>query len=328
MGAEALLQVSNLQTCFHTRRGNVTVVAGVDLTVYPGEVVALVGESGCGKSATALSLMGLIAPRNGTVNGDQILFAGTDLRRLDRRQLDRVRGRQLAMIFQDPMSALNPVLSIGRQMTETLRRHLPLTPPEAEQEALRLLQEVGIPRPEACLAAYPHQLSGGMCQRVMIAMAISCNPQLLIADEPTTALDVTVQRQVMSLLDTLCRRRAMAMLLITHDLGVVAQHADRALVMYLGQVVEHAPVTQLFAHPAHPYTQALLTSMPDIDADLARLPNLAGHVPDLHLRPTGCAFAARCAQADERCRAQLPALTPLSPGRQVRCWKPLTESTP
>jgi len=326
VAAEALLQVNDLRTQFNTRRGRVSVVAGVDLTVYPGEVVALLGESGCGKSATALSLMGLIPARSGAVSSGQIRFAGLELRNLGRRELDHVRGRQLAMIFQDPMTALNPVLSIGRQLLETLRRHLPLTSRQAEQEALRLLHEVGIPHPAACLAAYPHQLSGGMCQRVMIAMAISCNPQLLIADEPTTALDVTVQKQVMSLLATLRQRRNMAMLLITHDLGVVAQHAHRALVMYLGQVVEQAPVAQLFHRPAHPYTRALLASMPDIDARLERLPGLAGQVPDLHQRPKGCAFAERCALADERCCAHLPPLAGLAPGREVRCWKPLTES--
>jgi len=321
-----LLQVSDLHTCFHSRRGPLTVVAGVDLAVYPGEVVALLGESGCGKSATALSLMGLIPPRSGQVSQGQILFNGQDLRQLRRRQLDEVRGRDLAMIFQDPMSALNPVLSIGRQLRETLCRHLPLDAREAEQEALRLLAEVGIPHPADCLKAYPHQLSGGLCQRVMIAMAVCCNPRLLIADEPTTALDVTVQRQVMHLLDGLRRRRAMALLLITHDLGVVAQYADRALVMYLGQVVEQGPVQRLFERPAHPYTRALLASMPDIDASPARLPGLAGQVPDLHQRPVGCAFAARCGHADDRCRAERPALTALTATRQVRCWHPLTES--
>jgi len=322
--AAHLLDVQDLHVSFNTRRGPVVAVAGISLQVAPAEVLAVVGESGCGKSVTAMSIMGLLDPRKGRISQGQVLFDGHDLDKASRRQLDQIRGHQLAMIFQDPMTSLNPVLSIGRQLIETLRRHLKLDAEQARTQALSLLEEVGIPAQR--LDAYPHELSGGMCQRVMIALAISCNPRLLIADEPTTALDVTVQKQVLDLLDRLRRQRDMAMLLITHDLGVVAGYADRAVVMYLGQLVEQAPVNELFAAPAHPYTRALLNAMPDIDQQNARLPSIAGSVPDLHERPVGCAFAPRCEYADARCREQPPQAVEITPGRAVRCWKPLNET--
>lgn len=320
----ALLQVQNLHTQFHTRRGPVTALAGVSLVVAPGEVLAVVGESGCGKSVTAMSIMGLLDPRSGSITQGRILFDGHDLVKHSRAAYDRLRGPHLAMIFQDPMTSLNPVLSIGRQLVETLRKHLRLNASQARQEAVRLLEEVGIAANR--LDAYPHELSGGMCQRVMIALAISCNPQLLIADEPTTALDVTVQKQVLDLLAGLGRRRAMAMLLITHDLGVVAGYADRAAVMYLGEVVENVSVATLFKAPAHPYTQALLRAMPNIDQVCTRLPSIAGSVPDLKDRPVGCAFAERCEYADLRCRQQPPPEQEIAPGHTARCWKPLNEN--
>lgn len=330
----SVLRVEGLRTHFTTRRGPVEAVAGVDLEVRAGEVLALLGESGCGKSATAMSIMGLIPADSGQVVAGSVHLKGCDLRGLNRRQLDQLRGKDLAMIFQDPMTSLNPVLSIGRQLTETLRRHRSLSAAEARAQAVQLLHEVGIQDPEARLDAYAHQLSGGMCQRVMIAMAISCNPAMLIADEPTTALDVTVQRQVMDLLHGLCRRRNMALLLITHDLGVVARYADRVAVMYLGQIVEQADVSTLLAAPAHPYTAALLRAMPDIDQRCAQLPTIPGSVPDLHERPRGCPFVERCERAAVDCLEQLPELSsPPGPARrheqqQVRCWHPLSESRP
>lgn len=326
MSASArVLQVEQLRTQFQTRRGPVEAVAGVDLHIAPGETLALLGESGCGKSATAMSIMGLIAPAGG-----RVLLQGQDMCSLDRATLDTLRGKALSMIFQDPMTSLNPVLNIGRQLSETLRRHLGLNARQARQRAAQLLEEVGIDNPVARLDAYPHQLSGGMCQRVMIAMAISCNPALLIADEPTTALDVTVQRQVMDLLQRLCRERNMAMLLITHDLGVVAGYADRVAVMYLGQIVESSTVTSLLDAPVHPYSAALLKAMPDIEQRSEWLPTIAGSVADLHERPAGCPFVARCDRARPRCQHELPGLTPIRTealsDQSVRCWYPLHEA--
>ncbi len=320
---EQLLVVENLLVSFKTRRGIVKAVDGVDFHIARSEILALLGESGCGKSVTSLAVMGLIPPEIGAIGDGRILFKGRDLRRLPPDELRKLRGGEIAMIFQEPMTSLNPVLSVGRQITETLICHGKAVKDDARGKAVQLLQEVGISEPARRFDSYPHELSGGMCQRVMIAMAIACDPELLIADEPTTALDVTIQKQILALIHELREQRKTAILLITHDLGVVAENADRVAVMYAGRIVEEAPVAELFANPAHPYTRGLLDSMPDIDHQHARLLAIPGTVPDLAQLPDGCAFAPRCPLADARCRAAAPTRQPLSPTRHVRCWKPL-----
>ncbi|MBL8702653.1 MAG: ABC transporter ATP-binding protein [Alphaproteobacteria bacterium] len=319
-----LLAVEDLRTEFRTRRGVAKAVDGVSFTIARGEILALLGESGCGKSVTALSIMGLVPAAAGGVVGGRILLDGRDLRGLPDAELRRLRGGAMAMIFQEPLTSLNPVLTVGRQIAETLVAHGKVAAGrEARARAIELLREVGIAEPERRVDAYPHELSGGMCQRVMIAMAIACDPDLLIADEPTTALDVTIQKQILHLVHELLGRRGTAVLLITHDMGVVAENADRVAVMYAGRIVESAPAAELFAAPAHPYTRGLLDSMPDIDHDAARLPAIPGFVPDLLAMPPGCAFAPRCPRADAHCRARPPDETRLSAARVVRCWKPL-----
>jgi len=321
--SEALLSVRNLRTVFNTRRGLLTAVDDVSFDVARGDILALLGESGCGKSVTALSLMGLIPPRVGHVAGGTIAFLGADVNQYDAGQLRRLRGNAMAMIFQEPLSSLNPVLTVGRQVAEAMLAHATCTPAAVRERVVQLFREVGITEPARRYDSYPHELSGGMCQRIMIAMALSCDPQLLIADEPTTALDVTVQQQILDLLHQLRERRNMAVLLITHDLGVVAENADRVAVMYLGKIVEQAPVAELFATPAHPYTAGLLAAMPDLESGSGPLPSIPGTVPELHARPAGCGFAPRCPYADTRCHDVPPALTQLSTSRSVRCWKPL-----
>jgi len=321
--AAPLLCVQDLHTVFDTRRGPVTAVDHVSFELAHGEILALLGESGCGKSVTALSLMGLIPPRTGRVAGGRMHFDGEELAGADTARLRQLRASAMAMIFQEPSSALNPVLSVGRQVAEAMLCHGKCSKAEVRERVVQLFREVGITEPARRYDSYPHELSGGMCQRVMIAMALSCDPQLLIADEPTTALDVTVQQQILDLLHGLRERRNMAVLLITHDLGVVAENADRVAVMYLGKVVEQAPVAELFAQPAHPYTQGLLASMPDLEHEGAPLTSIAGTVPELHARPPGCGFAPRCPQADARCHMAPPPLITLSAARSVRCWQPL-----
>lgn len=329
-----VLSVRSLTTTLYTRGGPVTAIDSIDFDVARGEIVALLGESGCGKSLTALSLMGLLDPRAASVTGGALHFNGRDLRQLDAGQLAAVRGAELAMVFQDPMASLNPVRTVGSQVAEAIVRHACGAPASKETVRARvvaLFADVGITAPALRYDSYPHELSGGTCQRVMIAMALACNPQLLIADEPTTALDVTVQQQILDLLQDLRARTGMAVLLITHDLGVVAENADRVAVMYLGQIVEHAPAGQLFSAPAHPYTRGLLAAMPDIDSSGAPLTAIAGNVPDLRARPAGCGFAPRCPDADDRCRASAPPLLEWAAAsdvdadvrRSVRCWKPL-----
>jgi oligopeptide/dipeptide ABC transporter ATP-binding protein len=330
VNAATLLEVRDLRTHFFTRDGVVRAVDGVSLSVDRGRTLGIVGESGSGKSVTALSIMGLIPRPPARIVGGEVLFDGRDLTTLSERELEDVRGKRIAMIFQDPMTSLNPTLTIGTQLVETLRRHLRLPKREARRRAIELLDEVGLPNPEARLDDYPHRLSGGMRQRVMVAMAISCEPDLLIADEPTTALDVTVQAQVLDLLDELRRQHDMAMIVITHDMGVIAEVADEVVVMYAGQVVEQAPVTELFARPEHPYTEALLGALPQLEDDTARegrLTAIAGRPPDLLDPPEGCRFAARCPYANEAdgCATHMPELRELRPRHLVRSEHPATE---
>ncbi|MER7167538.1 ABC transporter ATP-binding protein [Micromonospora sp. NPDC000207] len=321
----ALLEVRDLRTEFRAARGSVTAVDGVSFTVDAGEMVALVGESGCGKSATAQSIMGLIVPPAGQVTGGQVLFEGRDLLRLRPRELRAVRGKRMAMIFQDPMTSLNPVLTIGRQLTEALELHLGLSRRAARTRAVELLDMVRIPAAETRLGAYPHQLSGGMRQRVMIAMALSCDPQLILADEITTALDVTIQAQILELLRDLAKQTQTALLFITHDLGVVAGMAERVNVMYAGQIVERAETVDLFHRPQMPYTWGLLGSVPRLDlARGGKLRPIAGRPPELTEIPVGCRFGPRCVHARDLCRETPPELTTVREtpdrGQLTRCW--------
>jgi len=325
-----LLEVRDLYTHFFTRDGVVRAVDGVSLSVDRGRTLGIVGESGCGKSVTALSIMGLIPRPPARIVGGEVLFDGRDLTTLSERELEDVRGKQIAMIFQDPMTSLNPTLTIGTQLLETIRRHLDLPKREARRRAVELLEEVHIPKAESRLSDYPHRLSGGMRQRVMIAMALSCEPALLIADEPTTALDVTVQAQVLDLLDEVRREHDMAMILITHDMGVIAEVTDEVVVMYAGQVVEQAPVRALFARPEHPYTEALLGALPQLEDTAARdgrLTAIPGRPPGLLQPPEGCRFAARCPFANERdgCVDHPQELRELRPNHFVRSQHPATE---
>jgi peptide/nickel transport system ATP-binding protein len=315
----ALLDVSNLRVTFPTPAGPVHPVDGVSLTVSRGEVVALVGESGSGKSLTGLSLLRLV-PRPGVIEtGSQLLLEGTDLLGLSPAALRQVRGRRIAMIFQDPISSLNPVLTVGDQIGETVRAHLPVSRKEAAQRAEALLAEVGIADPAARARTYPHQMSGGMAQRVMIAIALAAEPELLIADEPTTALDVTVQAQILELLDALRQKRGMAVLLISHDLGVVAGRADRVAVMYAGRIVEESPTASLFAAPSHPYTRGLFASMPRLAGPRERLLPIKGTVPSPGTWPSGCRFRTRCPQVMPVCLEE-PPIRSVDASHTSRCW--------
>jgi len=317
----ALLEVRNLKTTFMTAAGVVRAVDGVSWDVQEGETVALVGESGCGKSVSALSIMRLVAEPAGRIESGEILYKGRDLLSLSEEQMRGVRGREIGMIFQEPMTSLNPVLSIGRQLTEGLEIHMKMKPPEARARAIELLAMVGIPDAERRLGQYPHQFSGGMRQRMMIAMALGCNPSLILADEPTTALDVTIQAQILELLRDLARRLGVAMLIITHNLGVVARYADRVNVMYAGRIIERASAAELYSNPRHPYTLGLLRSVPRLDEPRrARLDPIEGQPPDLARLPKGCAFAPRCAYRAERC-GEVPPLETVTPGHLSACWE-------
>jgi oligopeptide/dipeptide ABC transporter ATP-binding protein len=325
-----LLEVSDLRTHFFTRAGVVHAVDGVDLRVARGKTLGIVGESGCGKSVTALSIMRLLPTPPARIVSGSIRFDGRELTTLSERQLEDLRGREIGMVFQDPMTALNPTLTIGTQIVEVLQRHLDLDRHSARRRAIELLDEVGIPRAADRLDDYPHRFSGGMRQRVVIAIAIACEPRLLIADEPTTALDVTVQAQVLDLLDDLRREREMAMILITHNMGVVAESADEVAVMYAGQIVEQAPAHELFRSPEHPYTEALLAALPDLDDPGARGRRLAaipGRPPDLIDPPEACRFAARCPYAGcgDSCTLEPPPLRELRPGHLARTTHPASE---
>ena len=317
-----LLQVNHLRTTFATSTGLVRAVDGVSWDVEEGETVALVGESGCGKSVSALSIMRLIAPPAGRIESGEIFFKGRDLLRLSDEEMREVRGSEIAMVFQEPMTSLHPVLTVGRQLTEGMEIHYRTQPAAARARALKLLEMVGISDPERRLPQYPHHFSGGMRQRIMIAMALACNPQLILADEPTTALDVTIQAQILELMRNLSRELGVAMLIITHNLGVVARYADRVNVMYAGRIIEQATAADLYANPRHPYTLGLLHSVPRLDEPRrARLDPIEGQPPDLTRLPPGCAFQPRCKYRVERC-VEAPPLVPLdAAGHCAACWE-------
>ncbi len=315
-----LLEVKNLRTFFFTGEGLIKAIDGLDFKIDQGETLALVGESGCGKSITALSLLRLV-PEPGRIVDGEIHFEGLDLLRIPEEEMRRVRGNRIGMIFQEPMTSLNPVFCIGNQIIETLQLHRGHDKKEANDIAADLLHKVGIPAARQRIKDYPHQLSGGMRQRVMIAMALACDPKLLIADEPTTALDVTIQAQIMDLLGRIKSEQDMATLLITHDLGVVAENADKVAIMYSGQIMESAPVKILYGNPQHPYTQGLLACIPRVGEQKKRLMPIEGSVPRLGSGSTGCPFQERCPVAFAPCQNQLPPLTEIEPEHRVRCWK-------
>jgi len=325
--AEALLEVKNLRTTFFGADGPVHAVDNVSFNVRKGEALALVGESGCGKSVTAMSIMRLVAPP-GKITAGQVRFKGRNLAELSERDMRHVRGNDIAMVFQEPMTSLNPVFKIGAQVAEAIRVHRKVSRKEARQRAGEMLELVSIPDPIKRLDDYPHQLSGGMRQRVMIAMALSCAPELLIADEPTTALDVTIQAQIMELLASLQKRLGLAILLITHDLGVVAEFCERVIVMYTGRVVEESPVRELFANPAHPYTRGLLKSLPSVAGGETRLPTIKGMVPSIASLPPGCKFNPRCPDVMPICLGNEPARMIVGPGHDARCYLHGDEADP
>lgn len=318
--SKPILETKQLSTHFHTDDGIVEAVNNVSFQIKEGETVCIVGESGCGKSVTAMSIMRLIAEPPGRIVGGEVWFDGQDLLRASTKEIQNLRGNDIAMIFQEPMSSLNPVLTIGEQIMEPLMEHLLLGKKEARIKAIELISLVGIARPKEIAASYPHELSGGMLQRIMIAIAVSCNPRLLIADEPTTALDVTIQAQILDLLRKIKQERKMSILLITHDLGVVAEMADYVIVMYAGQVIEQASVSELFYHPKHPYTQGLLKAKPVMNRRKDRLYSIPGQVPNLIDLEPSCYFHDRCEHCMDICRTQKPAIQSGSNGHQVACW--------
>ena len=317
-----LLEVKNLATHFFTQDGVVKAVDGISYTLEEGEVLGVVGESGCGKSVHALSIMRLVANPPGRTVAGEILFEGEDLLKMDDSEMRHIRGNRIAMVFQEPMTSLNPVLTIGRQLTETLELHQHMNKREARTRAADLLQTVGIPDAARRLSDYPHQFSGGMRQRVMIAMALSCNPRLIIADEPTTALDVTIQAQILELMQSLAEEFGTAMVIITHNLGVVARYAHRVVVMYAGKIVETGSAYDIYLNPKHPYTMALLNSVPRLDAsERVRLDAIEGLPPDLVDLPPGCSFAPRCKFTYERCTQETPTLVEAEPNHTSACWR-------
>ena len=318
---ELILKVNALCTEFKTFDSWVRAVDGVDLELYPGETLGIVGESGCGKSVTALSIMQLLPKGVGKVVEGEILFDGKDMLKLSKKELLSLHGRDMAMIFQEPMTSLNPVYTIGYQLSEVLRYHVGMSKKDAWQKSIDLLKDVGVSRPEQIVRSYPHELSGGMLQRVMIAMGLSCNPKLLIADEPTTALDVTIQAQILELMGKLKEEYNTAILMITHNMGVVAEVCDRVIVMYAGYVVEMAEVNELFDHPSHPYTQGLLKCIPNINEDREVLDTIEGTVPPPYAMPKGCRFAPRCPYATPECEASKPELYDIGGGHTCRCFR-------
>ena len=320
----ALLEIENLSVDFPSKNSVMHAVEGVSLSLDAGDVLGIVGESGSGKSVTMMALMGLVA-YPGSVKADKLCFDGHDLMALSARARSRLTGKDLAMIFQDPTTSLNPCFTVGFQLAETLKLHLGLDTKAAHKRSVELLEQVGIPAPESRLKAYPHQMSGGMNQRVMIAMAIACNPKLLIADEPTTALDVTIQAQILDLLRALQKDRGMALVLITHNMGVVSQMAQRIAVMYAGQIMEERPANALFNNPQHPYTEALMAAMPERSDGRSRLATIPGMVPGLYDRPRVCLFSPRCSYAQDNCRSLRPPLGAM-PGGKVRCLYPLNQA--
>jgi oligopeptide/dipeptide ABC transporter ATP-binding protein len=326
MASQTILQVDDLQTHFFTAVGTVRAVDGVSYNLKSGETLGVVGESGCGKSVSALSILRLVANPPGRIVGGAIRFEGKNLLELGESEMERIRGNEISMIFQEPMTSLNPLFTVGRQVSEAIALHQGLSRKEAMDRAVDMLRRVYIPEPERRVHAYPHQLSGGMRQRVMIAMALSCNPKVLIADEPTTALDVTIQAQILELMRELQETFGTAIVLITHDMGVVAENADRVVVMYAGRKVEEAAAADLFDNPGHPYTKGLLGSIPHLDTaakgngSRARLNEIKGMVPSLFDLPLGCSFAPRCGFATDRCRGEAPVLEEQRPGHWVACW--------
>ena len=316
-----LLEVRDLRTYFFTQDGVVKAVDGVSYDLQEGETLGLVGESGCGKSVSALSLMRLVQDPPGRVVDGEVVFEGRDLLQLSEDEMRGIRGNRIAMIFQEPMTSLNPVLTIGRQLSEALELHMDMDGAAARKRSIELLQMVGIPEAERRIDDYPHQFSGGMRQRVMIAMGMSCNPRLLLADEPTTALDVTIQAQVLEIVKRLCSEMGTAVILITHNLGVVARYADRVNVMYAGKVIERAESAELYAHPAHPYTIGLLNSIPRLDEELKeKLDPIEGLPPDLVNLPPGCPFMPRCRFAQSKCGEEYPPFAQVAPNHMVACW--------
>lgn len=317
---QPILKIENLHTHFFTEKGEVPAVDGVDLYINPGEVLGVVGESGCGKSVTSLSVLKLVPNPPGRIVDGRILFKGRDIVPMKEREMRKIRGNAVSMIFQEPMTSLNPLFTVGQQIIETVRLHQGVSKKEAREHAIDMLRKVGIPRPESIIDEYPHQLSGGMRQRVMIAMSISCNPELLIADEPTTALDVTIQAQILDLIRRLNEEQGTAVMMITHDLGVVAEMCHRVAVMYAGKVVEEGPVRDIFKNPLHPYTQGLIASVPRMDETRERLYSIPGNVPILSTTMQGCRFAPRCPHVMDICRRSLPELTLQDDRHSSRCW--------
>ncbi len=318
-----LLEIKNLSTHFHTDYGAIKAVDRISLAIDQGDTLGVVGESGCGKTVLALSIMRLIASPPGRIVSGNVFFNGVDLLNLDNEEMRRIRGKDISMVFQEPMTSLNPVLRIGDQITEIIKLHLALGRKEAMDRALEMLSLVGMPSPETIIRNYPHQMSGGMRQRVMIAMALCCGPKLMLADEPTTALDVTIQAQILELIGRLKKEMGTSVILITHDLGVIAESAEHVAVMYTGQVVEYASAENLFATPLHPYTVGLMESIPKIDAPWGRddhLKVIAGVVPSLHNLPQGCTFQDRCPHTMQICREEEPRLEEYLPMHKVHCW--------
>lgn len=318
---DALLSVRNLKTHFFTEEGVIPGVDGLSFDVHRGETLVIAGESGCGKSVTSLSIMRLIQDPPGKIVDGQILYKGRDLLKISENEMKKIRGNEISMIFQEPMTSLNPVFTVGSQIMGPLLFHQKISKQEAHEKAISLVRDVGIPEPEKCIGRYPHQLSGGMRQRVMIAMALACNPQILIADEPTTALDVTIQAQILKLLEDIKERTGTPIILITHDMGVVAQVAQTVLIMYAGKMVEYSDSDSLFSNPLHPYTEGLLASIPSMSHRRKRLHSIEGYVPSPRSYPVGCRFSPRCEYAMEICHAKEPTLASLPDGRKVCCWK-------
>ena len=316
---EKLLQIQDLRTTFYTREGQVHAVDGVSIEIHEGECTGIVGESGCGKSMTAMSVMGLLK-KPGRVDGGSIWFEGQDLTAMTPRERRKILGNRISMIFQEPMTSLNPIIKCGKQIAESLRLHRGMSKKEALEEAVQLMRSVGIANPEMRAHEYPHQMSGGMRQRVMIAMALACQPQILIADEPTTALDVTIQAQILDLIRELNESLGTSVIFITHDLGVVSELCDTVIVMYTGHIVEQAPAKELFSDPKHPYTKGLLHAIPRITREREPLHTIEGAVPNPTERVEGCSFSPRCPYATDQCKKEAPPERQISPERSVRCW--------
>lgn len=318
--AKTILEVKDLKTYYYTEEGVVPAVDGLDFDVKEGETFAIVGESGCGKSVTSMSVLRLIQNPPGKIISGEIRYMGEDLLKKPEKQMRRIRGNDISMIFQEPMTSLNPVFTVGRQIGESLIYHQEMSKKDVRQKAIEMLKLVEIPDAELVVDRYPHQLSGGMRQRVMIAMALACDPKILIADEPTTALDVTIQAQILRLLKNLREKSGASIILITHDLGVVAQISDRVMVMYAGEAVERCEVTEIYQNPLHPYTVGLLNSIPKLNESVKRLPSIPGMVPTFRDMPKGCRFSTRCPKAGPRCMQQRPAPTEVGDGHMVRCF--------